>query len=634
LARLAVLSLAGVVCVQPEGTSRAAPDVAPAPRAVRDPALAGSTINALLDVTGGKPPATGKELLSALSRLGAFAQLPVVFSAVRLDSGIGNPRVILTPLVEGLSDAGVTQPSLNGRLYFAANMEKHPRADPTVNSVEFISWNTLRRKFDFGVIEDMGTDEPKLQVVEGGRCFACHKNRGPILSAGPWTNTTHLPLLRSFVADRLDLVAAVPAGAAGVGKRDRIDGMALVAPQADIVDGVVRLGAMLRLQRDTFRLMTSSEGGRKALVAMLVALTQPGPIDPNDRATRTAVDLWGNDSSYLRFSHDWVALARTTNTGILNDFAAFPRVQVSLWSQKIQPLPTPPRGGFTSTWQARQFEWKSESIAKNNEAIVKAVTRQTELIASYDGARAVGKHGMVSAHQPSNPKAFVPAPTKVTQKPSGMVNALMLANTIGLTEGDRKFLAEALADAVRRLTRQKVTPSALAKEVFTGSEFADVLGGGPLPDRDEFKDRFVAGLNMVLTVRYALSEGFTPERSTYASGPRRDPKAVEEVEAAVVPTSACLRCHDVRATKERMFEPIPALLFDPFDKVGRATWARNAEAKRKQEVLTRLQRRLFTDSDMPPQDSPEHALFRINETAAFDDLKLFLDAEIEKPKKP
>jgi hypothetical protein len=478
----------------------------------------------------------------------------------------------------------------------------------------------------------MGTSEPKLRVVEGGRCFSCHKNKGPILSAGPWTNATHLPLLRSFVADRLKLVDTIQAGLAA-GKRDRIDGMALVSPQADVVDGVVRLGAMLRLQRDTFRLITHYDGGRKALVAMLVAITQPGPLDPNDRATKTAVDLWGNDSSYIQFAREWVALARTTNTGILRDFAAFPQVQVSLWSQKIQPLPIPPRGGFTSTWQAREFEWKSESIAKNNEAIVKAVAKQTELVAAYDVARAAGKHGMVSAHQPSNPKAFVPAPTKVTQKPSGMVNALMLANTIGLTDGDRKFMAEALADAAKRLTKQKVTAAALAKEVFTGPEFADVLSGGPLPDRDEFKDRFVAGLNIALTVRYALSEGFNPERSTYASGPRRDPKAVEEVEAAVVPTSACLRCHDVRGgPKERMFEPIPALSFDPMDKKARTTWARTADPKHKQEVLTRLQRRLFADSDMPPQDSPEHPLFRIKEAADFDALRQFLDDEIEKPK--
>jgi hypothetical protein len=627
--------LACGVCLWPERSRQAAAQDEPA-RPKVDPALAGSTITALLDANGGKPPPTGKDLWQVLTKLDLFAQLPVVFSAVRLDSGVANPRVVITPLVSGLSHADATAPNFNGRLYLAANMQKDSNGgDPHVASVEFISWNALRRKFDFGVIEDMGTDSPQLRVVDGGKCFACHKNKGPILGTAPWTNTTHHSGFRTLVSAKFNLPAALPAGGAGAGMRDRIDGMALAAPQAQVVDDVVRLGALLRLQRETFRLMNRYDGGRKAVVAMLVAAARPGQLNPNDRQAKFVTDQWGNDESYLRFAKEWVSLARSTSTGILIDFAPIPKPLYEWAGQQAQPLPTPPPGGFTSLRAAQSYERRLETALRSQQLQAAQKVSKLQQLATLDAVRATGQHGMPSAAQPSNPKAFVQPPTKVTQRPSGMVNPLMLANTIGLTEGDRKFMADALAGAARRLGKQKATPAGLAKEVFEGPEFADVLKGGPLPDRDDFKDRFVAGLDALLTTKYKLATGFAPERESYASGPRRDPKLVDELEAAVVPTTACLRCHDVRdGTKPRLFEPIPALAFDPLDKQARERWAQAANPKRKQEVLARLLERLVTDADMPPHDSPEHELFRVKQAAAFDDLKQFLESQVEAPEKP
>ncbi|MBA4063836.1 MAG: hypothetical protein C0501_09015 [Isosphaera sp.] len=632
-AALTLALAAGVAGLRPAG---AAPDdepaAAPPPRAS---ALAGSAVAAVLDANGGKPPATGEDLVKALGKLGTFAQLPVVFSGVRLDSGVGNPRVVIAQVVDGLGDAGPADPNLTGRLFLAANMERDPKGgDPRVRSVEFISWNTLRRRFDFGVIDGMGGDAaPELRVVDGGRCFACHKNKGPILGAAPWTNSTHHTGLRTLTINRLRLDPAVPGG------RDRVDGMALAAPAAAAVDGAVRTGASLRLARETFRLMNRSDGGRKAFVALLVAVAAPGPLDPNDKPVRAVVDAWGNDPSWTRFVTDWVAVARGTNTGTLVDFAPIPKPLYAGWGTHfatIQPVPQPPPGGFPSPQAAAAFAKKVETVVASNQRVEQQHQDRLRQLALFDAARAAGVHGVPSVAQPSNPRAFVPPQPKVSQRPSGMVNPYLLAGTIGLSGGDRKFLWESLAAAAGRVKNPKVTAAVLARAVFEGEEFADVLAGGPLPDRDEFKDRFVAGLDAVLRTRHGLAGGFAPDRAEYAGGPRHDPKAAESAEAAVVPTSACLRCHDIRpAGTARPFEPIPDLAFDPFDKAGRAAWlAGVADRARRKAVLGRLLERMATDADMPPEDAPEHDLFRVKGAAAFAEARAFLEAELEKIKKP
>ena len=84
---------------------------------------------------------------------------------------------------------------------------------------------------------------------------------------------------------------------------------------------------------------------------------------------------------------------------------------------------------------------------------------------------------MTSVGQPSNPKAFIPPVPVAAKKPSGMVNPVMLAGTIGLTEGDRLFLARALQEAVERVNKPKVTAAVLSRAVYEGPQFTDVLAG-------------------------------------------------------------------------------------------------------------------------------------------------------------
>jgi hypothetical protein len=620
----------------PAASSRVADAPAAAPT-IEPTALAASAIAAVVEANGGKPPATGVELWKALGKVCQFAQLPVVFSAVRLDSGIHNPRVVIAPVIDGLSDADAKRPNLDGRLFLAANMEREVSGDPRVVSVEFISWNSQRRRFDFGMIENMGGGgEPELRIVDGGKCFSCHKNRGPILGSAPWSNTTHDRSIAALVGRRLNLVPSLPpGGAVGVVLRDRIDGMALAASEANAVDKGVRLGTLMQLNRQTFQLMNRSPLGRKAFVGMLLAITARGPTDPNEKHLKAIVDEWGDHPSYRQFSAEWTALARATNTGMLVDFSPHQRARAEAWTPRSPlPIPQPPPGGFRTPSEARSFESRVQKIQENNQRLSRFLAAQEELVGKYDAARSEGLHGLPSKLKPSNPRAFVQPSVRASVRPSDMVNPLMLAGTVGLTEGDRSFLIRTLKEAVERVNKPKVTAAILARAVFEGPLFAEVLAGASLPDRDEFKDLFVAGLQDHLKSQYPFTQGIPIKRTEYASGPAYDPRAVNPQETALEPTTACLRCHEVRDSTRRVaFESIPQLPFDPFDRAAREAWVKKSGEKRRLEVLRLLAERLHEDRDMPPEDSPEHALFRVKDAAAFEDVKVFLTSELGRLKK-
>src|SRR5579871_6863097 len=260
--------------------SSQAAKVFPPPKMKPFDLLPTSAISALLAVNDSKPPATGEQLWKSLCKIGDFAQFPIVYSAVRLDSTLTNPRVVIAPLPAKFMAAEADKPNLEGRLFLAANMEKDPHgSDPRVTSVEFISWNTARRKFDFGVIENMGGEsKPEFRLVDGGKCFACHKNRGPILGEARWSNSTHAPVIRHLVESKLKIVGVVPPDAPR-GIRNRIDGMALAAPQAKGVDGAVGFGRHLPIYRESFRLMSSSPAGQQALLALLEGILEPGALE-------------------------------------------------------------------------------------------------------------------------------------------------------------------------------------------------------------------------------------------------------------------------------------------------------------------------------------------------------------------
>ena len=68
-----------------------------------------------------------------------------------------------------------------------------------------------------------------------------------------------------------------------------------------------------------------------------------------------------------------------------------------------------------------------------------------------------------------------------------------------------------------------LTRSGVANLIFTGPAFADLMTTGELPDRDDFKDRFVAGASALLKVR-GRDDFLAPDRDAYTSTPKFDQK--------------------------------------------------------------------------------------------------------------
>lgn len=557
-----------------------------------------TAIGAVIESNGGRIPATGEELQHALQKLGDFAQLPIPFSAVALDSGLSHPRVVLaqrpanvsasiqgparakTPASKSVSDllgnTPANKPNLMGRLYLAANMEvSRDSNNPRVKTVEFISWNSQFMRFDFGVIEGMG-EVPSINFVDGIRCVTCHKNKGPILGDKPWSNTTqdHAILSASTI---LFANKSQPS----------IDGMTLLTPQATEVDAAVRMGADLLHNRKIFRALIQAPRGREVFTLLLRTIVQPGSLETLDEKIKPQI----NGTELTRFMFDAIAINKAVQPSTLIDFN-----------------PGESLGGPRMGWCG-----------------------DSNLVATYDANRAEGKHGLTGQHLPSNPKAFLKSPIRQVNLPSDLISAVMLARTLGLTEGDRKLLAETLNSAAKSASNLQVDSAAIARHIFNGPTFSDVLNSGNLPDRDDFKDRFLAGLRDSLKANNISAE-FLPLRERYASGPRYD-KTISghDSEFELTPTTSCLRCHDIGIAGRKMQTgPIPLLAFDPFDKTSRQAWIGNADNKKKEIVLSRMLKRIGNDEDMPPEDSLEYKMFRVKNPASFEEVKQFLKAELKK----
>ncbi len=409
---------------------------------------------------------------------------------------------------------------------------------------------------------------------------------------------------------RLD-TGFVSRGAKGASRGATFDGMAVLLPQGPAVDAAVRMGADLARDRDVYRAMARTADGRKGLVVLMGAIAAPGSLEHTNQQAKVALDQ-AFTTNYASFADKWLGVHKNSSSTLI-DFN-----------------PSGSMGSLQQVTSGSAGGWGGGSTLRTDLMIVWNGDPKT--ITDYDAKRSEGDHGLPSNRQPSNPKAFVRPAVALPGKPSAAVNATGLARFIGVTEADRAFFADRLANAALQINKPKVTAASLAKDVFSGPQFAEVLSAGEIPDREDFKDRFVKGLNEIMKAHGTV--GLVLVRKDYASGPNVAPvPGKEEKELPVVATTACVRCHDVRGPGKAAFSPIPMLAFDPFEKTSRDAWLKaNPDAKKRAPVLTRMMKRLNEDRDMPPEDSAEYETFRVKNPAVFDAVKEWLDAELKKAK--
>ena len=632
-----------------------------------------TAIGEVIKANGDKVPRNGTELMKALARVGDFAQLPVPFSAVALDSGLTHPRVLIAPragraLGESgfedseepalpklpfgvrpsrgqpirpgvlpaqpadtnqpqLSPAKLTQSHLEGRLFLAANLEHEAGSTPKVKTIEFISWNTSKKRFEFGVIDFSPTD-PEIQILDGVRCFVCHKNKGPILGQGPWSNTTNNDHVRAATLSAFNVAAKEEQPATGLGnpfgsvlgqgqrtplvtaeqrQKTTFDGMSLVVGEPEVCDFAIRTGGEIARDREIYLSLAKTADGRKAMVLLLSAIATPQP--PAEVARQ--IDLTFNTTD-ANFINNFVSLSKSMSNTLF-DFSA---------SGSIGTLRTITTNQPTG--------WGGGSTQRTDTIVTFSGNPQT--ITEYDTKRAGGEPGMPSNRLPSNPRSYIRPTIPVPPRPSAAMNPVNLARMIGISTGDREFMAKQLSEAAQSINNPKVSPVTLSREVFNTPTFQDMFKAGDIPDREDFKDRFVQALTAVAKANKI--EGPKLNRGDYASGPNCAPGPGHLVkEPVVAPSTACRGCHDIRGVaKQSAFNPIPMLAFDPFDKQARDNWVQSNDAKKRQAVLARMLQRLVTDKDMPPEDSAEYTQFRQKDQASFDALKDWLESELKKAK--
>lgn len=118
---------------------------------------------------------------------GSISGLLIPFSMAPQFTSLESPRIVLTA-PDGSPE--------RGRLFVGIPGED---AD-----VEFISWNTERLAFDFGMIETReGTR--RVSFANEPTCFACHRTRSPIFPEASWDNTVlNRSVLAAFIGHQAE----------------------------------------------------------------------------------------------------------------------------------------------------------------------------------------------------------------------------------------------------------------------------------------------------------------------------------------------------------------------------------------------------------------------------------------------
>src|SRR5205823_3275129 len=145
------------------------------------------------------------------------------------------------------------------------------------------------------------------------------------------------------------------------------------------------------------RAMVRTADGRKALVVLLGAIAASGPLEPASQNVKVPLDQ-AFATNYATFAEKWLALHKA-GSSTLGDF----NPSGSVGSLQTVQTGSPGGWGSGSTLQSKlRVIWRGEP----------------KQVVEYDAKRSEGEHGLPSARQPSNPKAFVRPGVALPGKPS------------------------------------------------------------------------------------------------------------------------------------------------------------------------------------------------------------------------
>jgi hypothetical protein len=101
-----------------------------------------------------------------------------------------SPAHTLIPYSDGPISTSLKRPrrigSSNGRVFISKVIQKDGS-----QAFEFISWNSLRKRNDFGIITNYGKGKNlKFALADRNQCLQCHKTGSAIFMKGPWITST------------------------------------------------------------------------------------------------------------------------------------------------------------------------------------------------------------------------------------------------------------------------------------------------------------------------------------------------------------------------------------------------------------------------------------------------------------
>jgi hypothetical protein len=586
---------------------------------------------------GREVPKTPAQWRALLRQFGDVREAGIVFSDSPQRSNIQNPRYLLG-MGPTKARPGSANPNLEKRLFLASNLSWDPKAkEYRATRIEFQTWNFAKRRFEFGIVENPGTDQQKISVVPIKQCNSCHKNEATLFAEVNWSNAASNEHLRNLLTEELKkhdtafLKDEAAFGQEGLPK-NYINLLASV-PDYDINS---RGGAQLNREAKVLRYFPASPQ-KTAFIhqAFLSSLANRMPnLDEQNRYIQPRLLGEADNGDELR-KHIPKDLPEMPDEPFrMPDALVNPSLDEALTFAAAPPTLTPE----TTYAEFRARVERLSELAKNP-------TTPRFTLEKYNELQLTPGYAGISLLSPTRLYAFVPPPSTQAKNLKSLTredylfnleDILLAKSTTGaplrpafLTSmGERaEPRLKHLVDAVFKKRGQ--TPTAeewfekarhILPKLLETPVFKKWIEAAYIPEEHEFIFHLQAAISEI-----AIQEGIEEDepkplavddyfKNCAVTGPQ--PRVGVGVGAGAH-NHACARCHVGGGSSK----PLP---FDPFDVTAREAWLRTSDPKSAKAYLARLGKRVFKDRDMPPPDEDEARGFSL-EAAEVKKLREFIE---------